>query len=551
MPGVLSGLVAGIEANRETALRQQQLGIEKTRVGIEQQRASLEQAQVERQNRRQDLMDKLDANHQEISDLMLSAAPDRAVVAQAPPAPTGTRPTDPAAAAQWDAAQQKHDAYVNSDQYKSAVNGLNQAIPKFQELAGKHRAHLGQLAGEYTAEVNDEFPRTDFNIAHGNLDGVSGRELGNWYLKKYGLPAEHWAIDPKTGTSQAQQDALQIQQGLQSGQWDGKEAAVSALFPELHMALGQQLPNGNVVTAAQATHIGYDPKDPNYLLIGHALRHTDEQGNHGVVHSPALAEDGLRVPVREVQRRVGEFFNGVNLSQRPDVQAKLGNAVMNGDTAYHEFLKVAGAAGVPPPQREYKEVPAFGSLVDVTPGQAPTVVAEGQQRPPSGITGEATRIQAEAKAQGIDMPFEEALDRANESMQNRKAPPADGGAAAGALIDARRQRAADLAYRGAVAQRAREKGYLVDKDGNLKYGSSDESGKYAKGDAVNDPEFEAEIADLRQASDESAQAGKPLTASQLIAKARQRKPAAAAPKADFVYDPNKPRGQRITAAGGK
>lgn len=539
MPGVLSGLVAGIEANRETALRQQQLGIEKTRLGIEQQRASLEQAQVDRQNRRQDLVDKLDANHQEISDIMQSAAPDRAVLAQAPPAPTGTRPTDPAAAAQWDAAQQKHDAYVNSDQYKSAVSNLNQVLPQFQEATGKHRALLGKMAGEYTAEVNDEFPRTDFNISRGAIDSVSGRELGNWYVKKYGLPAEHWAVDPKTGTSQAQQDALQIQQGLQTGQWDGKEAAVSALFPELHLALGQQLPNGNVVTAAQATHIGYDPKDPNYLLIGHALQHADAQGNHGVVHSPALADDGLRIPVSEVQRRVGEFFSGVNLSQRPDVQAKLSGAVANGDTAYHEFMRVAGAAGVPPPHYNIKTTGLGGYVVE-DPVSGLPVPGLGKE----GRTSASSQL-AQNLQEAIDSGDQDRIDEAYRQVaafHPSKYAPGGGGAGAGPAkvkYTTTEQNDAKESLRNRIAE---------------KYGA--ELTDLAKGQdpfgTIKDPaqakRARQEYERARQKMDNDFHVGKPEVDFEDYV---PKDAAAPAGQADFVYDPNKPRGSRITAAGGK
>jgi hypothetical protein len=354
----------------------------------------------------------------------------------------------------------------------------------------------------------------------------------------------------------------QAQTALQNNSLDGFPELATAILPHINGAVGAKLQNGNTVTGVGVTHI-LPSDDPGQVHITTAMQHEDDQGgNQGIAQTPHFSDD-QKIPVTAIRDGLQRFIDTAKMTDDPRVQKALQSSVRNGDSDLHDYLELGRRFGAGPIPKVYKEIPAGGSLADVTPGTAPTIVAQGQDRLPAGVLGEAVRLQNEDKAKGQDQGLQYYIDAANESFQNRKAPPDPMvNEARQARIDSEKQRAqeqaqknADLAHRGAVLQLAKERGYTVDAQGNVKYGKADPTNKINKGDAVNDPDFDQQVADMRQAADEAAAAGKPLPTSKLVQMVKDKAKAAA------IDGPDKPKGvvwiskdgktKRISLGGGK
>ena len=532
MPGGFQGILEGFEVGSGIALRQKALQMDQQRLGLEKTRQDTELA-------RQQHLDTITALQGQREMIGASAAPHLAYLAQAP-----------GETAEAYAARQQTDLYKNHAQQAQDITTQAQDLTK--QL---HNAY-SDLAVPFWQGTHAQAQQDAAGITAGTVDPATlppGR-LAGLVNSGSGLPPELFRADSQTGRAPIQDAMDPFHQAIHTGDWSQTGPAMKVLFPEAQTAIGHQMAGGTV----SGVELGPPtPGKDGALSVPQVYQVHMPDGSVRIVRPPALSTTQSDLAQRGA--KVDQWARG---TQHPEIQQGLQTAVATGQTPYGELTTALAGTGLPQsaylPQTEYKEIPAFGSLAALTPGQPPRIVAEGQVKPMGGLEG---LVQLEM-SKHPNITVDQALANVQSTYQDRKAPPADGGAGLQALNDARHQRAADLAYRGAVQQLAREKGYEVDKDGNLKYGKADDAGKYSKGDAVDDQDFESQLSDLRQAADESAQAGRPLTASQLIAKARQHKPAEAgadrmpnvngvpAPRSQADYD-SLPAGAQYVGRDGK
>ena len=509
MPGGFQGILEGFEVGSGIALRQKALQMDQQRLGLEKTRQDTELA-------RQQHLDPITALQGQREMIGASAAPHLAYLAQAP-----------GETAEAYAARQQTDLYKNHAQQAQDITTQAQDLTK--QL---HNAY-SDLAVPFWQGTHAQAQQDAAGITAGTVDPATlppGR-LAGLVNSGSGLPPELFRADSQTGRAPIQDAMDPFHQAIHTGDWSQTGPAMKVLFPEAQTAIGHQMAGGTV----SGVELGPPtPGKDGALSVPQVYQVHMPDGSVRIVRPPALSTTQSDLAQRGA--KVDQWARG---TQHPEIQQGLQTAVATGQTPYGELTTALAGTGLPQsaylPQTEYKEIPAFGSLAALTPGQPPRIVAEGQVKPMGGLEG---LVQFEM-SKHPDITVDQALANVQSTYQDRKAPPADGGAGLQALNDARHQRAADLAYRGAVQQLAREKGYEVDKDGNLKYGKADDAGKYSKGDAVDDQDFESQLSDLRQAADESAQAGRPLTASQLIGTARQHKPGGGAANDDSVAGPAK------------
>lgn len=458
MPGILTGIVKGLD-------RAHQYDMDQAHLGIAQRQLQDAETQRKRENTRQDVHDQLDASAQEVQDAANGSRADLNVIGGVPEAPTGTVPNDPKLQQEWYAKRDAREAYLNGDTYKNAVANTQKSTDQLKDVYGRHRAILGKLAGDYAGEVNNDAARTEYLLHTTGLDGVSKRQFANYLIGKHKIDPGGFIKDPQTGRSDYEDAAQQLYDGFQTGNWDGKEKAISLLVPEQHLAVGEQLPNGSTVTRSQASHAFIDPNDPDYVHISTVMQHEDGNGGRGAVQSPHMDPDGIRIPIATLVDRAKSLFDGVNLMRKPEAQAKLMDAMQTGDSALHEFMRLSAKAGVPPPGL----IPVKRGETLIDPITHKTV-AEGAQ-----YVGQQKQIFDElqdAYASG-DPDRIQAAEEAARSLHPSKYQVGGGGGGGGAPA-AKPLKAGDMNFTIRAAQNKymtskgfrRQGGKWVDKDGN-------------------------------------------------------------------------------------
>jgi hypothetical protein len=174
----------------------------------------------------------------------------------------------------------------------------------------------------------------------------------------------------KDGAMPADNVAASLHDALTTGNWDGKQDAVTAVLPFVNVAVGQKMPNGNTITGVQVTHLMYDPKDPKYLHYTLAGDHQDDNGgNRGTFSTPHFSDDH-KIPIDALNKGIQQFTSAYQLAKDPRFQQKLGESVVNNDHALGDYMRVAARAGQIPPSAAIKSVP--GGFVSATPGEKPT-----------------------------------------------------------------------------------------------------------------------------------------------------------------------------------
>lgn len=367
MPGIFTGMVQGIQANR-------QFGLEQQRVDIARQEADLAKQRLEHEQKRQDYTDQLNAANEALSDEYKSSATARGYVNTADALkPQGTRPTEATAAAAWDKQKAAYDEAVGSDDYKRFQEQIADSRSRIEDLNGRKQAALGGLGGVFAGDAHQDADIAKYNIASGNWDAVSPRQAHALVMKMSGgINPQLFAAD-KNGQMPADDVAAQLHEGLTTGQWDGKQDAITAVLPFINVAVGQKMPNGNTITGVQVTHLMYDKNDPKYLHYTLAGDHEDDNGaNKGRFSTPHMSDDH-KIPVDALKKGIQQFTNTYQLAKDPRFQQKLGESVANNDHALGDYMRVAARAGqfpapaghvvLKPGESVFKTDPNTGSVV--------------------------------------------------------------------------------------------------------------------------------------------------------------------------------------------
>lgn len=459
MPGFLTGLAQGIQANRETDLQTKRLGIEQQRADAESARFDAQQRQQDRENSRQDLQDQIKATSEQMQTLFDSNRSLYGALNGVPEAPKGLPPPDPndPKAKEWYAQRDARESALNSPERKAAAEKMPKVYEQAQEIAGRQNALVAKLAGTFTGEVKDDAQVAKFNLEHGGPDAVSGRQLAHLAMADTGNNPAIFVKDPKTGQSPAEVAANKLIQAAQTHNFDGLHDEIGLLIPELHMGIGHELSNGNTVTKTPVTAMFLDPKDPTKVHVSYALHHEDDQGNPGdPIHSPHMADDGFTIPLQTLVDRAHNLVQKVGLFSDPSAQRKLSGAVQDGDTALHDFFNVARAHGVAEAGPITRELKKGVSLVTQEPGKAPQVTLEAKQYVPAQ---EAIFNELQAAYESGDPDRIAAAQQAAAGIHPSKYQPgAEAGGAAGVGATKTKYTASDRkdlveSLQAAVAQR--------------------------------------------------------------------------------------------------
>lgn len=512
MPGAIAGAIQGFEAADAAHARAAMLGIEQQRVSMERQRQDTELG-------RQKAFDSLSVAESERNDLANQARPHLAYLGAAKPPPDVE--ADPDGYKAWQASD-------DGKTYQQHADAATDLETKADDILQRRDAARAAITG---AVINTAKAAADKNAA-GLMSGsirpadMSPGDTVDMLSQKSKMPPHFFQPDPKTGRMPIQDVEDAIQNGIQTGNWQDKGNAISALIPETQAMVGKPLGGG---TISGVTVSGVQPDRKGNVLIQKAVQVHMPDGTNRVVQTP---NDALIIPMDTLGKRAAGLQKLADFAAHPEVQAKVVESFKNRDSSWHKLNDQLLAAGVP--QNEL--LPAPYGHVAVKPGEqlyktSPTtgeIVGGPEASAAPRAPAKMQEIGARMAATGEDFATaEQNVDAGNKGYSEFRNPnirpqSADGGAGAAALADARIQKQADLAHRGAVLQLAREKGYVMDKDGNARYGSNDPNGAYKKGDAVTDTDFDQQTSDMKQASDEAAQSGKPLPTSKLVSLAKDK-----------------------------
>lgn len=500
MPGVLTGAVEGFDAGQLSQARAAQLGLETDRFAYE--------------KNRQTHVDALPILAQQAESIRGRAmSPDglanTAYLKAQPTAPDAT--SDPEGNKKW------NDA---NDYFK----GLNDEA---ETVLTARDAHVKALTGLDMQATRAKAAQNTAAVLSGakSIHDLPAGDVTDMLSVKSQLPPDAWRTDPNTGKRPVSQTLDDAHDALTTGNWAGKGHVLTTLYPQTQAVIGKTIPGIGTISGVTIGDADVDPQDPNKITLRETLQVHDKDGNVKYVSAPP-GTPGTVVSRDDGAKRLVMLQGLEKIADHPDISGKIDRSFDERSTYAHKLNDTLLAAGVSPNEL----LPAPYGHVTLKPGESmyKTSAITGEIVGGPEATSSAKRTGTLGLAQsmvdeGSATSISDALDQINESRRLSKNPPADGGAAASALTDQRRQKSGDVAHRGAVSQIASEHGYYIDKDGSARYGSTTAGDDgHKKGDVVNDPDFDQAVSIARQAQDEAVEKGKPLPTSKLAQIAKDK-----------------------------
>jgi hypothetical protein len=329
----MSGIAAGLENAMGSLVANQrfraQMGLQAAEMGMQKQRTDAELQQQQFNQQRQKDSDALGALHDQAMSDFSDALPDYATV-------YGARYiTDPA----------QRDAYVNSDQFKSANANLASHLQRINDNATQRQTIINRIVGGHVGQAQDDARSADLKQATGAADQITPNEYANSIVMRTGLPSSSF-VAGANGQSDATQHVANIGQAIQSGNFDNLHDSASFFFPDIKGMIGHQLPgSGLIVTDANVYGAHPDPNDPNNVVLQPRLTLMDPRTKQtSTTDITQYGGHSLSMPISQAMDRVKTVAQYAQDAMSPENQQRLSQS----QDVFSQLQSAFGRAGVDP-----------------------------------------------------------------------------------------------------------------------------------------------------------------------------------------------------------
>jgi hypothetical protein len=405
MASLIEAGLRGFEAGQASEAQAAQMAMDQRRIDLAQKR---EEAELTRQSN----LDKLSVLNERATSLAAQARPHLAYM--------NTPPVDP----QKD--PEGYQKWLDSDEFKMHHKSAEDIDSQVGDLYQQKTKVQDSIIGAHTQSVHDQAKLDMAEVMSGSksITDLPPERVADIFAVKSKMDPSMFVANDKTGAMPIDHVNNLIQEGIQTGNWQGKNDAVAALVPELHMAINHPMAGGTV-TGVSVYDVHMNPNDKNLHFQPVYQVHMPD-GSTKMVKGKDR-DESMPVSLEQIGKRATLLQQVANLAKHPDLQSKIKQSFDEQTTAFHRLNNDLLAAGVPqhellPAPYTPKEIPRGGKLAFLDAANRPVMGADGKpltiEGNPVTSTAEQREVIAdELQKQDPNLSREEAIQRASLAVR--------------------------------------------------------------------------------------------------------------------------------------